>query len=663
MSGNGWIRRGLSGLSRLFDLSQWTDKRLWTGGYSGHGGSKPAAGVEVNESIALTYSAVWAATRIMCLGGCLPLNVYDGTDVEIGGMLREGKRRAKGHTLSRKFAGEARPGMPFGNLRRLLWADQVNWGNGLARKILDYEGQVDSLWRLEPWHVTPAWTDSGFVWRYSLPGRAPEDLKPSEVFHVPNIHTIDGVVGIGTIRAAREAISAGLATEKYGANFFGGDGIPRIVVESPGKMFANDDARRTFREEWRDIHGDASASRVATLQMGAKANAISIAPEDSQFLQTREFGVEEIARFYGIFPHLLQRMIGTTMNNVEQLPIDLVKFTLAQYFDIWEGAINTQLLPEQDRERYYAKHNLNGLLRGDSAAQIAFIKESIDAGVMTRNEGRLYLDLEPVSGGDVFLVQGATVPLDENGFPVSEFAGNADATATAGGADTNTAQPEGEDVPADLKAAAATAGSVDVQATALNGAQVSSLLAIANQLSIGELPKEGARALIEAAFPATPKDLIDTIVSEVEKHAKERPAPVPVAPPPSPKQKDGQDSATAEKLKTAVSALLVDALKRMATKEANAAERASNKPAQFLSWIDDFYGKHEEQLAEAISAPLSILGANAPAVASAWCRQSREQILEVSGQASAADLPAKITAAVQTWKTDRLETTVKELVV
>jgi hypothetical protein len=274
----------------------------------------------------------------------------------------------------------------------------------------------------------------------------------------------------------------------------------------------------------------------------------------------------------------------------------------------------------------------------------------------------LYLDLEPVPGGDVFLVQGATVPLDENGFPVSEFAGNAGASATAGETEPSTEQPEAaaEDVPADLKAATAKAGSVDVQATALNGAQVSSLLAIANQLSIGELPKEGARALIEAAFPATPKELIDTIVSEVEKHAKNRPAPASVQPPP---KQDGGDNATAEKLKTAVSSLLSDALKRMATKEANAAERAANKPGQFLAWVDEFYGKHEEQLTEAISAPLAVLGADAPAVASAWCQRSREQILEVSGQASAADLPAKITAAVQTWKTDRLETTVKELVV
>lgn len=404
--------RGLRAAASIDDPRYWTD---WIG-------RKTAAGVSVSENNALTYSAVWAATRIFGAGGSIPLQLFRRTD--------KGSERYREHPLEKIFKRRFNPEMDAGNGRRFLWQTQVNWGNADSEIVRDDStGHVRELWPLKPWLTTiKRNTRTGELrWEVRDDNGDVTVLSQEQVFHLPSIITEDGIVGKGHIRAARESIGFGLGTEKYGANFFGGDGLPRLVITTKGAPL-KDDQRKAFREEWKTIMGGPDGSRVATLGGDAAVTPITISQEDSQFLETRQHNIEEIARWYGIPPHLLQRMVQVTYNNAELLPLDFIKWTLMQYIEVWETAIVTQLLPEDEQEEVFAKHNMNALLRGDSKSRMEFYKGMSSIAAINRNEIRELEDMEPVDGGETFLVQGAIVPLDDDGKPESEFAGNAGAT-------------------------------------------------------------------------------------------------------------------------------------------------------------------------------------------------------------------------------------------
>lgn len=415
---------------KLFGLT-WLS-RLWSSGptsaadaFFNHDGWIPfgnwgtSSGERVNQFSALNYSAVFAATRILCgTGGTLPLHLY----------RRDGRTKItrQEHSLVSVFSGMANPEMDAGTFRRLMWQWQVNWGNADALIIRNQDdGRVAQLWPLEPWKTVverDRQTDN-LRWIYTDDDGTKRVFARDRIFHLPSIITADGITGVGVIRHASESVGFGLATEKYGANFFRA-GIPRVVISHDGKPL-DQVQRDQFRQEWSQIYGSARGDRVATLGQGAKVQPITISAEDSQFLETRQHNVEEIARWYGVPPLMLQRMVAVTYNNAEQLPIDFVKFTLLQWFDAWEKGINEQLLSDDERDELYAKHSVDGLMRGDSSARSNYYKSMTAAGIMTRNECRALEELEPVEGGDTFLVQGATVPLDDDGKPESEFAGNA----------------------------------------------------------------------------------------------------------------------------------------------------------------------------------------------------------------------------------------------
>lgn len=404
--------RGIRAASKIDDPRFWSD----------YIGRKTSSGISVNESVALTYSAVWAATRIFGAGGSIPLQVFRRTD--------KGNERFRDNPLEKLFKQRYNPEIDAGNGRRVQWQWQVNWGGGDCEILWDDEtGYPRELWPLKPWltSIERHQASGELRWKVRDEGTGDVTILPREnVFHVPNIITHDGLIGLGTIRAARESIGMGLATEKYGANWFGGDGVPRIAISHPGPPL-QDQQRASFRDEWKTIYGSHDGAKVALLAGDAKVTPINISAEDSQFLETRQFNVEEVARWYGIPPHLLQRMIQVTYNNAELLPLDFIKWTLMQYIDVWETAIVTQLVPKEDQDEVFAKHNMNALLRGDSKSRMEFYKGMSAIAAINRNEIRELEDMEPVEGGDTFLVQGAVVPLDDEGNPESEFAGNADA--------------------------------------------------------------------------------------------------------------------------------------------------------------------------------------------------------------------------------------------
>lgn len=390
--------------------------------WSSIGSGRPTASSEVvDEYTALNYSAVWCATRLLCgIGSSFPLPLYRR-------MGANSQRKIYDHPVYRVLNVAPNNEMTAASFRSVLWQWQVNWGNAFAE--IEREGNtpdapIVALWPIHPGRVSVHRDDDGLFYRVKREYEGGhDDLEPWQMLHLPSILTSEGMSGIGVIAHARESIGVGIAAEKYGANWFGGSAIPRVVIEHQGTW--NPEARDAFRKEWEEIHGGPTGKKVAILQGGAQVKPLSLSAEDSQFLQTRQFGIEEIARWYGIPPHLLQHLLRATFSNIEHLGISFVQYTLIPWLTVWEQNISMRLLTPEEQPEYFAEHNVDSLLRGDAAARASFYQSMFSIAAIRRNEIRVRENLDPVAGGDTFLVQGAMVPLGDDGKPVSDFAGTA----------------------------------------------------------------------------------------------------------------------------------------------------------------------------------------------------------------------------------------------
>ena len=187
-------------------------------------------------------------------------------------------------------------------------------------------------------------------------------LSPYEVLHIPGLG-FDGLVGYSPIAMAKNAIGMAMACEEYGAKFFANGAAPSGVLEHPGTI--KDPSR--VRESWqRTFGGSGNANKVAVLEEGMKYTPISISPEQAQFLETRKFQLDEIARIFRVPPHMIGDLEKSSFNNIEQQSLEFVKYTLDPWVSRWEQSMVRSLLSREEKKQYFIKFNVDGLLRGDS---------------------------------------------------------------------------------------------------------------------------------------------------------------------------------------------------------------------------------------------------------------------------------------------------------
>lgn len=424
-------------------------KAFFTPRYQWHtiaGGRTTTAQEYVSEETALKYAAVWCATRLLCgTGASLPLPIYKGLE-------GEEREKARKHPVYRLLNRAPNPEMTAYNFRSIMWQWCVNWGNAYAeivREGNDPEAPVMELWPIHPDRVEVCRKDDARQTLYyevrSETNGEKEPLESWQMFHIPSIITCDGIVGRGVIENARETIGAGIGAEKHAASSFGQGNMPKAVVKTKGNW--NKELRDAFREEWKSIHQGANGDSVAVLGGDSDITPLSWSAQDSQYIETRQFGVEEIARWYGIPPHLLQHLLRATFSNVEELGRSFVEYSLNPWLETWEQAIAHKLLAPDDDE-YYAEHNVDALMRGNAQARASYYTQMIASAVMTRNEARKLENMPAVDGGDTFLTQGANVPLDDDGKPESDFSGNTNKATTTTDQPTDDNQDDGEDAAA-----------------------------------------------------------------------------------------------------------------------------------------------------------------------------------------------------------------------
>jgi hypothetical protein len=279
-------------------------------------------------------------------------------------------------------------------------------------------------------------------------------LDPRLVLHMRGF-SLDGLVGKGVIRQARETIGLAMATEEFGGRFFANDARPGIVLKHPGVL--GDEAFARLRASYESMHGGLSNShRVAIFEEGMDVQEVGIPPEDAQFLQTRKFQVTEIARWFGIPPHKLMDLERSTFSNIEHQAIEYVQDSLQPWATNLETTCTLGLLSAVERQRLTAKIVLDGLLRGDMTSRHGAYASGVQNGYYTINDVRELENLNPVEGGDESFVPLNMVPISLAGGEVvlSQDASGGNAGRGATGVEGRVLSPEGIEQRARATAAA-----------------------------------------------------------------------------------------------------------------------------------------------------------------------------------------------------------------
>ena len=364
-------------------------------------GGNSNSGVRVDELRAMQTSAVYACVKILAeTVASLPLHLYKKG--------KNGKNEtAEQHPLFSCLYETPNDEMTSFEFRETMMTSLLLWGNAYARKIKK-NGHVTELWYLKPNLMTVERdTQTGKI-KYTYSDDITNQTyvyRPDQVFHLKSL-SIDGVTGLSPIAQAREAVGLSLATEEYGAKFFGNGARPGGVLEHPGIL---KDPEK-LRESWNKVYkGTRNSHKVAVLEEGMKYHTIGIAPEDAQFLETRKYQVNEICRIFRVPPHLVGDLERATFSNIEHQSIEFVQHTIRPWLVRWEQAISRSLLDEKERLLYFAKFNVDGLMRGDYKSRMEGYAVGRQNGWLSANDIRGLEDLPPIpkeQGGDVYLVNG-----------------------------------------------------------------------------------------------------------------------------------------------------------------------------------------------------------------------------------------------------------------
>ena len=375
----------------------------------------------------MQMTAVYSCVRILAeaVAG-LPLHLYrykeDGS-----------KEKALSHPLYLLLHDEPNPEMSSCVFRETLMTHLLLWGNAYAQIIRNGRGEVIALYPLMPDRMAVDRDVNGqLYYEYTTStDDAPTvkgsivRLKPSDVLHIPGLG-FDGLVGYSPIAMAKNAIGLAIATEEYGSKFFANGAQPSGVLEHPGTI---KDPQRV-RDSWMSqFGGSANSNKIAVLEEGLKYTPISISPEQAQFLETRKFQINEIARIFRVPPHMVGDLEKSSFSNIEQQSLEFVKYTLEPWLVRWEQSIQRTLFSAEEKKAYFVRFNVEGLLRGDYASRMNGYAVGRQNGWMSANDIRELENLDRIpaeEGGDLYLINGNMTKLKDAGIFAASTAGKED---------------------------------------------------------------------------------------------------------------------------------------------------------------------------------------------------------------------------------------------
>ncbi|MFG2670845.1 phage portal protein [Streptomyces sp. NPDC048445] len=369
------------------------------------GGPQTDAGVPVSETSALHMPAVWRSVAVVAgVSSALPLHAYkSGT-----------KDRAESALLD-----DPHPELTPLELWRLAYVHRALWGNAYLQKLRAPTGQIKELWPISPSRVQvervrpTADNPAGKVFYITDDFDQYHVLTSRDVLHIPGLG-YDGLTGCSPVRAAAQGIGLAQAAEKGAAKLFGSGNLVSGVLQTEQRL--TKEQATALKANWQaKVGGIENAQQVAVLDSGASFQPVTMPLRDSQFLESREFQITEIARMFGVPLFLLMESSKSTSwgTGLEQQAQGWVTFDLAPtWLGPTEQRITKELLPVGE----YAHYSLQGLLRGDSSGRATFYRAMRDTGVMSANDIRYLEELPPIPGpeGDTYLQPTYMAPLGSN---------------------------------------------------------------------------------------------------------------------------------------------------------------------------------------------------------------------------------------------------------
>ncbi len=405
----------MSILSGLFKPRDKPQNRTAGSTYSFYMGGT-TSGKNVTERSAMQMTAVHSCVRILAEAiACLPLHLYRYTE-------SGDKVKAIDHPLYHLLHDEPNPEMTSFSFRETLMTHLLLWGNAYAQIIRNGKGEVVALYPLMPNRMEVDRDRQGQIYySYTIASEDAPTLKgstvylsPADVLHIPGLG-FDGLVGYSPIAMAKNSIGMAIACEEYGAKFFANGAAPGGVLEHPGTI---KDPQRV-RESWQSTFGGSgNANKIAVLEEGMKYTPIGISPEQAQFLETRKFQINEIARIFRVPPHMVGDLEKSSFSNIEQQSLEFVKYTLDPWVIRWEQNLARSLFSAEEKKAYFFKFNVEGLLRGDYASRMSGYATARQNGWMSANDIRSLENLDKIpteEGGDLYLINGNMTKLKDAG--------------------------------------------------------------------------------------------------------------------------------------------------------------------------------------------------------------------------------------------------------
>ncbi len=361
-------------------------------------GASSASGIKVNRQNALSLSSYWACVNLISQTiASLPLHVYQ--------KKQEGentvKEIASDHPVNKLLTGKVNDYMTSFAFRETLQSHVLIKGMAYAVIVRDRAMNPTRLVVVDPDKMAPELINKRrLIWHYKESATNSIPMDDLDVLVIPGLGW-DGITGYSVLDKMKDSVGLGLTAEQYGSKFFANGGQPSGVLSHPKRL--SDKAKSGIRQDWDRLYSGDNANRVAVLEEGLTYKTISIEPDKAQFLQTREFSVSDIARWFGIPPNMIGDNKYSTFNNSENQSINFVRYTMRPWFVRWEEQLNAKLFRENNNGEFYTKFNADSLLRGTTKERYGAFAIGRQWGWLSVNDIRDKEDLRPIDGGDTYL--------------------------------------------------------------------------------------------------------------------------------------------------------------------------------------------------------------------------------------------------------------------
>jgi len=351
------------------------------------------AGVTVSPATAMRSPAVRRAVGAIAeTVGTLPCLIYERD-------ASGAHKPAENHPAFALLHRDANPWTPAPRILEQVVRDACLHGNGYLY-INRANGEPRELIHLRPETVQVAYDMLTSEPTYTLVNQEQRAVDRSDLIHI-QAPSIDGIVGESPVIACREAIALNITLQEHVSRLFARGARPSGILRFPNAL--GDKAATKLQASWRSAHGGQNSGGTAVIEEGGEYQMLSLTSADAQTLELWTFSVNEIARAFGVPPHMLYELGRATWSNAGEMGASFLRFTLSRWLTALEGELSLKLIAPEERDRFCIEFDTDTLLRADLAARADAYQKLIAARVINPNEARRWENLPPYDGGDKFL--------------------------------------------------------------------------------------------------------------------------------------------------------------------------------------------------------------------------------------------------------------------